>query len=297
MANHHIYAALARERQKTFLAEAEAARRAKQARSHRQLAGTPVARTMLPRRLPDWLRPSWSRLLGYRPRSAVKGRPVVLRDGSTVLIRQVHSTDAPLLADGFARLSARSRRQRFLTRKDQLSPAELRYFTEVDHHDHEALGALSPGAGRGVGVARYVRDAQDPQAAEIAVTIVDDWQGRGLATELLAQLSDRARQAGIHRFTALVAEDNMAMAQLLRNMSADLVGRGPGTVEYEIALAPTEETASTGGFALWTMAASPLRGDKGSAALLSASSVSGATAVASCACGPGRPCWSGWPET
>ncbi|HYB48304.1 MAG TPA: hypothetical protein VED20_13260, partial [Streptosporangiaceae bacterium] len=99
---------------------------------------------------------------------------MVLRDGSKVLIRQVHGADAPLLADGFARLSARSRQMRFLGRKDELSAAELRYFTDVDHHDHEAVGALDQD-GRGVGIARYVRDADDPQAAEIAVTIVDDW--------------------------------------------------------------------------------------------------------------------------
>ena len=165
----------------------------------------------------------------------------MLRDGSTVLIRQVHSDDAALLADGFARLSARSRQMRFLTRKNELSPAELRYFTDIDHHDHEALGALNQADGRGVGIARYIRDAKDPQTAEIAVTIVDDWQGRGLATELLAQLSDRARSEGIRRFTALVSADNAAVAGLLGNMSADLVGRGPGTVEYQITLAPIGE--------------------------------------------------------
>jgi RimJ/RimL family protein N-acetyltransferase len=168
----------------------------------------------------------------------VTGRPVALRDGSKVLIRQVQPADGPLLADGFARLSDRSRRLRFLARKEQLSAAELRYFTDVDHHDHEALGALDQADGRGVGVARYVRDAEDRQAAEIAVTVVDDWQGRGLGTELLARLSGRARSEGIHRFTALVADDNAAMAGLLRNMSASLVGRSPGTVEYEITLMP-----------------------------------------------------------
>jgi len=163
---------------------------------------------------------------------------VVLRDGSKVLIRQVQPADAALLADGFARLSPQSRRMRFLARKDQLSAAELRYLTDIDHHDHEALGALDQADGRGVGVARYVRDAGDPRAAEIAVTIVDDWQGRGLGTELLTRLSGRARSEGIHRFTALVADDNTAMAGLLRNMSASLVGRSPGTVEYEITLMP-----------------------------------------------------------
>ena len=176
-----------------------------------------------------------------RPRPAMEGTPATLRDGSTVLIRQVRRTDAPLLADGFARLSARSRQMRFLGNKHTLSEAELRYLTEVDHHDHEALGALCPADGRGVGIARYVRDTDDPRAAEIAVTIADDWQGRGLGTELLARLSDRARQAGISRFTATVSADNVAMPRLLWKMGAELTGRSRGTVDYEVALAPADE--------------------------------------------------------
>jgi EmrB/QacA subfamily drug resistance transporter len=177
---------------------------------------------------------------GRRPADVPEaaGRRVVLRDGSAVLIRQVQAADATLLADGFARLSDRSRRMRFLARKDALSPAEVRYFTDVDHRNHEALGAVSRSDGRGVGVARYVRDSDDRQAAELAVTVVDDWQGRGLGAELLAQLSDRARQEGIRRFTALAAADNAAVAGLLRSMGAELVGYGPGTVDYEISLTP-----------------------------------------------------------
>src|SRR5262249_24715227 len=177
------------------------------------------------------LRPDGSRQPGHRPRPVVRDIPIRLRDGSKVLIRQVQPADAPVLADGFARLSPQSRQMRFLTRKKELSAAELRYFTDVDHHNHEALGALTHADRRGVGIARYIRDAEAPHAAEIAVTIVDDWQGRGLGTELLARLSDRARSEGICRFTALVADDNMAMAGLLRNISANVVGRGPGTVE------------------------------------------------------------------
>jgi RimJ/RimL family protein N-acetyltransferase len=194
---------------------------------------------------PGWLRPGGSHLPGHRPRPAVTTGLVALRDGSTVLIRQVHSADAPLLADGFARLSPHSRQMRFLTTKSELSPAELRYFTDIDHHDHEALGALNQADGRGVGIARYIRHADDPHAAEIAVTIVDDWHGRGLGTELLTRLSGRARSAGIHRFTALVAEDNTAMAGLLRTMGASLTGRSPGTVEYEITLTLPGKNATT----------------------------------------------------
>jgi EmrB/QacA subfamily drug resistance transporter len=183
------------------------------------------------------------RRLTHAP-AAVTAGTVALRDGSEVVIRQVRSADAPLLADGFARLSPESRRLRFLRRKDELTPAELRYFTDIDHHDHEALGALDQTDGRGVGVARYVRDADDRHSAEIAVTVVDDWQGRGLGTELLAQLSGRARAAGIRRFTALVSADNAAMAALLRSASSDPVHREYGTVEYEIPLAPVGESSS-----------------------------------------------------
>ena len=209
MLSPHIYAAFAQERHQTFLAQAETDGRNRRARLQRR-QGSATA--------------------------AAAGRPVVLRDGSAVLIRPVRSADTPLLADGFARLSDRSRRLRFLSPKQELSPAELGYFTDVDHHNHEALGALDHADGRGVGIARYIRDAADPQAAEIAVTVIDDWQGRGLGTELMAQLAERARSEGIRRFTALVAADNPAMARLLRNVQADLVRREPGALQYEIML-------------------------------------------------------------
>lgn len=164
----------------------------------------------------------------------------MLRDGSAVLIREVRAGDAPLLADGFTRLSSKSRQLRFLTGKPNLTTAELRYFTEIDHHNHEALGALDPADGRGLGIARYIRDVEDPERAEVAVTVVDDWQRRGLGTELLGRLTDRARREGIRHFTALVADDNSAVVGLLDDSSVGVhvIQREPGTVEYEIELPP-----------------------------------------------------------
>jgi RimJ/RimL family protein N-acetyltransferase len=207
MINDNIQAAVARDRQASLRAEAAAARLARRARPRRAASGP-------------------------------AGMQAVLRDGSRVLIRPVQSADAPLLADGFARLSATSRWMRFLTPKKELSPAELRFLTDLDRHDHEALGALDHRDGRGVGVARYVRQADDPWGADVAVTIVDEWQGRGLGTELLARLSDRAREENIQRFTALVAAENVAVGGLLRNACARLVGRESDTLEYEISLVP-----------------------------------------------------------
>ena len=168
------------------------------------------------------------------------GNRVALRDGSIVVIRAVQPQDARLLAEGFARMSPESRQLRFLTGKPSLTPAEVHYFTEVDHHNHEALGAVDPGDRLGLGVARFVRHAEDPEAAEVAVTVTDAWQRRGLATALLSRLADRARQEGIHHFTALTADDNEAVDAMLHHgvTGVRVKHREPGTVEYEITLPP-----------------------------------------------------------
>jgi len=178
--------------------------------------------------------------LAGRRRSAATGTTVVLRDGSAVLIRQIQATDAPLLAGIFARLSPASRWMRFLAAKNHLTEAELRYLTDVDHHDHEALAALAPD-GYGIGAARYIRYPHDPHTAEIAIAVVDDWHRRGLGTHLLAQLSDRAHHHGVRRFAALISADNKAMAGLLATINAEVTHRDAGTVEYQIALWPAAE--------------------------------------------------------
>jgi ribosomal protein S18 acetylase RimI-like enzyme len=166
------------------------------------------------------------------------GEVVELRDASRVLVRPVRSTDAPLLADGFERLSSRSRHMRFLIGKNALSAKELRYFTDVDHHDHEALGAIDASSGRGVGIARFIRAADDPHVADVAVTVVDEWQGRGLGTALMSRLSCRAQQEGIRCFSALVSVNNTAVLALLRRMDADvdLMSYEHDVVTYEISL-------------------------------------------------------------
>jgi RimJ/RimL family protein N-acetyltransferase len=165
---------------------------------------------------------------------------VALKDGSTVLIRPVHRDDVALLEEGFSRLSAESRRLRFLTDKPKLSKAELEYFTHVDHHDHEAIGARDALDGRGLGIARFIRDPESPEVAEVAVAVVDDWQRRGLGTELLSRLFVRAREEGIRRFTALVDEDNEAVRALMAGLGGQIraVEHAAGAVTYEIAPEP-----------------------------------------------------------
>lgn len=157
-----------------------------------------------------------------------------------LLIRPIAPDDKQRLVAGFERLSERSRYRRFLSPHPRLSDEELRYLTEIDHHDHEALVALDPVTGEGVGVARYVRSADDPEAAELAVTVVDDWQGRGVGSRLAAALAKRAREEGISRFTALLLAENELMVNLLRDLgSVSETHAEQGTVELTVELPDT----------------------------------------------------------
>ncbi len=157
-----------------------------------------------------------------------------LRDGSSMLVRPIRPDDRELLRTGFKRLSEHSRYMRFQTPLPELSEQQLSYFTDIDHHDHEALVAVDPDNGNGVGVARFVR--VNDGVAECAVVVADDWQGRGVATTLLDRLVERAREEGIDRFTALVLAENAEALRLLQHLGDTVQRRDGSQVELEIEL-------------------------------------------------------------
>jgi GNAT superfamily N-acetyltransferase len=163
------------------------------------------------------------------------GAPIALRDGAGIRIRQGHHSDRDLLLRGFERLSPESRYRRFLVPMRELSGEAVRYLTEIDHQDHEAIIALDEETGEGIGVARYVRHPDRCDAAEIAVTVIDDWQGRGVGTLLVEVLSARAREEGISSFTALMLADNDDMRNMLGHLGpVRIVDQEAGTVEIEM---------------------------------------------------------------
>ena len=144
------------------------------------------------------------------------------------------------MVDAYERLSDESRYRRFLSPHKQLTDAELRYFTEVDHHDHEALVAGDPESGEWVGVARYVRSPAVPESAEVAVTVIDDWHGCGVGTRLTMELAKRALEEGVTTFTAVVLSDNAMMLNLLGDLGdVRIVSRDGGTVELAVELSQT----------------------------------------------------------
>ena len=164
-----------------------------------------------------------------------------LPDGASILVRPIRPDDKRKLEDGLRHLSDESVQRRFLTLKRSFSRSELRYLTEVNGRDHVALVAENPGgpARRLIAVARFVRLADDPTAAEVAIVVADDWHRRGVGTELAEQLATEARRSGIRRFTATMSSDNVAAHRLMQRMTTHLERHeaGHGVTELVLDLA------------------------------------------------------------
>jgi GNAT superfamily N-acetyltransferase len=162
----------------------------------------------------------------------------VLEDGTAVTFRPIRPEDKARLRAAFERLSPESRYRRFFAAKDHLSESELRYLTEVDYVTHFAWVALlkdDPDE-PGIGVGRWVLSADEPEVAEAAVTVIDDYQNRGLGKALLALLVQSASEQGIRAFRASVLGDNVQMLGLLRDLGATPHGwqSGVGTFKVEL---------------------------------------------------------------
>jgi RimJ/RimL family protein N-acetyltransferase len=168
---------------------------------------------------------------------APKTTRVELAEGRSALVAPLHVDDRGRFLGGLSRLSADSLYKRFLTPIERFSESELRYLLEVDHRDHEALLAVDEDTGEAIGVGRFVRLPDDPDAAEAAVIVVDDWQGRGLGKALSRLLAERALQLGITRFEALLLIENEAMMSLLESLGpVETLSRDGAAVAVEVTL-------------------------------------------------------------
>jgi GNAT superfamily N-acetyltransferase len=153
------------------------------------------------------------------------------------VLRPLRSGERRPVLEVFEGLSERSRRLRFLGSKPRLLERDLAQLADVGCCGREAVTATDPETGRTVGIARFVRDADAPEA-EIAFEVVDDWQGRGLGKALLGALRELAREEGILRFRALIAFGNAPAFALVRGLGDELTRRyEDGDVEVVVRLA------------------------------------------------------------
>jgi L-amino acid N-acyltransferase YncA len=147
----------------------------------------------------------------------------VIDSGMRLIFRLIRPDDKDLLHEGFRRLSDHSRYERFFTHLETLSEEQLRYLTEVDHENHSAWLAIAVHDGerdQGVGVGRWIRFGNEPDVAEVAVTVIDEFHRKGIGRTLLYLCAKSALSKGVRAFRGWVLYDNKATLRMLERAGA-----------------------------------------------------------------------------
>lgn len=168
---------------------------------------------------------------------------VVLRDGVPAHLRPIGPPDAEALQEFHTGQSERSVYLRFFAPMARLSEADLVRFTHVDHRDRVALVVVVPRDGREqiIAVGRF--DRVSPTTAEVAFTVADAHQGRGLGSVLLEHLAAIARELGLEEFTAEVLPQNGAMLAVFREAGYEVTQElDDGLVTVRVDLDPGERS-------------------------------------------------------
>lgn len=155
--------------------------------------------------------------------------PVRARDGTELWLRPVLPGDTERVAHGHVRFSPETLYRRFLSVRTP-TEALLRFLFEVDYVDHFVWVVTHGADGPVVADGRFVRDPDDPTLAEIAFTVADAYQGRGIGGLLLAALAVAARIDGVKRFQARVLTDNLPARAMLDRFEAEWERDEPGIV-------------------------------------------------------------------
>jgi GNAT superfamily N-acetyltransferase len=136
-----------------------------------------------------------------------------------ITIRPIKATDIAMEAEFIRRLSPRSRHFRFMGGVRELSQHELEKLCDVDGNHSVAYVATVRGKDgeEEVGVSRYAPDSR-PDEREMAVTVADEWQHKGIGTMLVQRLVQSARNNGVKRLYSIDLADNTEMAALARDL-------------------------------------------------------------------------------
>ena len=160
-------------------------------------------------------------------------------DGEMVTIRPIRLTDTAMETDFIRRLSPLTKHYRFLGGVKELSPAQVLQLCDVDGRHSMAFVATIRRDGREVeiGVGRYAPNSRS-DVREIAVTVADEWQHKGLGTKLMDQLIQSARCSGVKQLYSVELSDNAAMRALANDlhMSAHRDPDDPHQIIYSLSL-------------------------------------------------------------
>jgi RimJ/RimL family protein N-acetyltransferase len=149
-------------------------------------------------------------------------------------IRPLGLADCDRVEAAFRQLSDATVQARFLSRVKP-RPQLFSWVDELDGHARVAVGASHAESGAPLGLARYVRYRDDPSRAELAITVVDEWQRRGVGTALLHEIARHAARAGITTFCATAFADNRGARALVAKLGAPRFGPvRSGVVSFEV---------------------------------------------------------------
>lgn len=160
-----------------------------------------------------------------------------LPSGIPVLVRHVGPADAPRLKEGFRLISSLARRRHFPGDElQELGEEQLKLLAQVDQKNYCIWGALNPAKPQepGIGIARYRRLVEEPSAADVAITILDQYQGTGAGLLLHAALHSTAHRNGIRHFYYEVAGENERFIRHLKSLGAEHVGRVVGVTRLRM---------------------------------------------------------------
>ena len=166
------------------------------------------------------------------------GKRIII-DGQSVTIRPMHSSDSEMEAEFVRNLSDETRHYRFLGGVRELSAQELGRLCAIDGQHSMAFVATVQKGGRDIqiGVSRYAEDA-DENVREMAITVADEWQHKGLGQLLAAQLINYAKGHGVTKLYSVDLADNSGMRHLANDlgMSARPNADDPSQVIYSLPL-------------------------------------------------------------
>jgi acetyltransferase len=133
-------------------------------------------------------------------------------------------------------MSCQSRHQRFAAPIVTLTDYQLDYLTNLDEKDRVAWCAFmqTETEERGIGLARYMRLDDEENVAEFAITVVDEFHGQGVGTELLNNLKETAKANAIEILRGYILQSNEAMLALCRRLGAETVREDASTIRADI---------------------------------------------------------------
>jgi GNAT superfamily N-acetyltransferase len=164
--------------------------------------------------------------------------------GTKFHIASLTPADRAQIQAGLKYMSHESIRNRFMGSKREFSEKELDYLTSLDGINHYAIGVEEADAPhRGVGVIRMVRSETDSTEAEVAITIIDEYQQKGLGSFLLDVLTLAALERGISAFSFTFFAQNEGIIRLIKKKGTPKITRSHDSVRMLLSLKEMNEQA------------------------------------------------------